>query len=75
MSYLKLRRSMDIGVEVQAECQVCGSGLLSEATEGAWRDQPLLGSGARVVVKVSPCARCAREAAEVNGASIHREGK
>ena len=80
MSYIKLRRTQEIGAEVNAECQVCGSGLLSEATEGAWQDRPP-GSGVRIVVKVPPfCSRCLRErdermkVTEIAGATIHREG-
>ena len=61
MSYLKLRRTQDIGVEVQAECQACGLGLLSDVVEDNWRGAAVV-SGARIVVKVQPfCARCLRE--------------
>ena len=73
MSYIKLRRTQEIGAEVNAECQVCGSGLLSDVVEDNWHGAAVI-SGSRIVVKVSPCARCAREAQEVNGATIHREG-
>lgn len=73
MSYLKLRRTQEIGVEVNAECQDCGMPLLSEAAQVA--NIAPLATGARIVVKVKPCARCARERLEIAGASIHREGR
>ena len=60
MSYLKLRRTQEIGVEVNAECQACGSGLLSEADERRFGADFV--QGTKIVVKVPPfCSHCLRE--------------
>ena len=74
MSYLKLSRTHEIGVEIHAECKGCGMPLLSEAALGPSSWGPSVsGQGTHIEVKVAPCARCARNA-EIAGSTIHREG-
>lgn len=63
MAGIKLSVPSEIWVEVTAECRACGMPLIAECTDVAWQDRgvDLL---RRIVVKSSPCPRCAREAAE-----------
>lgn len=73
MSYLTLRRTHEIGVEIHAECKACGAGVRSEASESVWCPEYSTRSG--ILVKVQPfCSRCLRERDErFAGAIIHRE--